>query len=98
MTDEPPIIKLDANASDAAAAREIIKGMLETEGSQYQIELPEDRDELGRLILALAHEAALLAIQVNHDHPEVSATRIVDMLAASEPRRGLRVVDPGDSR
>ena len=72
--------------------------MLETEGSQYQIELPEDRDELGRLILALAHEAALLAIQVNHDHPEVTATRIVDMLAASEPRRGLRVVDPGDGR
>jgi len=96
MTDEPPTIKLDVNASDAAAARAVIKGMLETDGTEYQIELPEDTDELGRLILALAHEAALLAIQVNHDHPEMSASRIVDMLASSEPRRGLRVVGPDD--
>jgi hypothetical protein len=97
MTDQPPIIKLDVNASDAAAARTLIKGMLETDGTEYQIELPEDTDELGRLILALAHEAALLAIQVHHDHPEMSAVRIVDMLASSEPRRGLRVVGPDDN-
>jgi hypothetical protein len=96
MTDEPPIIKLDVNASDAAAARALIKGMLETDGTEYQIELPEDTDELGRLILALAHEAALLALQVHHDHSEMSAVRIVDMLASSEPRRGLRVVGPDD--
>jgi hypothetical protein len=97
MTDEPPIIKLDVNATDAAAARALIKGMLETGGTEYQIELPEDTDELGRLILALAHEAALLAIQVHHDHPDMSAVRIVEMLATSEPRRGLRVVGPDDT-
>ena len=92
MTDEPPIIKLDVNVSDAAVVRALIKGMLETERTEYQIELPEDTDELGRLILALAHEAALLTIQVHQDHPEMPTARIVDMLASSEPRRGLRVV------
>ncbi len=97
MADEPPIIKLDASASDAATARELIKGMLEREDAEFEIELPEDPGELGRLILALAHEAALLALQVHHDHPDVTAARIVDMLASSEPRRGLRVVKPDDS-
>ena len=94
MTDEPPIINLDVNASDAAAARTLIKGMLETEGWDYKVELPADPNELGRLVLALAHEAALLAFQVHVDHPDTPAVKIVDMLAANEPRRGLRVVDP----
>ncbi len=94
MTDEPPIIKLDVTAGDAAAARTLIKGMLETEGSEYDLELPADPNELGRLVLALAHEASLLALQVHLDHPDTPAGKIVDMLAASEPRRGLRVVDP----
>ena len=45
--------------------------------------------------LRLAHEAALLAHQVHVDHPDTTAVQIVDMLAANEPRRGLRLVDPG---
>jgi hypothetical protein len=93
MTDEPPI-SLDVNASDAAAARNLIKGMLATEGWEYNVELPADPNELGRLVLALAHEAALLARQVHIDHPDTPAVTIVDMLAANEPRKGLRVVDP----
>jgi hypothetical protein len=95
MTDEPPIINLDVTATDAAVARTLIKAMLETEGWDYKVELPADPSELGRLVLALAHEAALLAFQVHVDHPDTPAVKIVDMLAANEPRRGLRVVDPG---
>jgi hypothetical protein len=94
MTDEPPIINLDVSSSDAAAARTLIKGMLATEGWEYNVELPADTNELGRLVLALAHEAALLALQVHADHPDTPAVKIVDLLAATEPRRGLRLVDP----
>ena len=94
MTDEPPVIKLDVTAGDAAAARALIKGMLETEGWDYNVEFPADPDELGRLVLALAHEAALLALQVHVDHPDTPAVKIVDLLAATEPRRGLRIVGP----
>ena len=94
MTDEPPIISLDVTVDDAAAARTLIKGMLETEGWDYNVELPADPNELGRLVLALAHEAALLARQVHIDHPDTPAVKIVDMLAANEPRRGLRIVGP----
>ena len=94
MTDEPPIINLDATAGDAVVARTLIKGMLETEGWDYKVELPADHGELGRLVLAVAHEAALLAFQVHVDHPDTPTVKIVDMLAANEPRRGLRIVDP----
>jgi hypothetical protein len=94
MTDEPPIINLDVTADDAAVARMLIKGMLATEGWDYNVELPADPNELGRLVLALAHEAALLALQVQVDHPDTPAIKIVDMLAANEPRKGLRLVDP----
>jgi len=97
MTDEPPIINLDVTADDAAAARTLIKGMLSTDSWDYNVELPADTNELGRLVLALAHEAALLAFQVHVDHPDTPAVTIVDMLAASEPRKGLRLVDPGST-
>ena len=93
MTDEPPI-NLEVSASDAAAARALIKNMLTTDGWEYEVELPADPTELGRLVFALAHEAALLAHQVHVDHPDTPAVQIVDMLAANEPRRGLRLVDP----
>jgi hypothetical protein len=94
MTDEPPIINLDVTVDDAAAARILIKGMLATEGWDYNVELPADPNELGRLVLALAHEAALLAHQVHVDHPDTPAVTIVDMLATTEPRKGLRIVGP----
>ena len=97
MTDEPPIINLDVTTDDAAAARTLIKGMLSTDGWDYNVELPADMNELGRLVLALAHEAALLAFQVHVDHPDTPAVKIVDMLAANEPRKGLRLVDPDSS-
>jgi len=62
MTDEPSIINLDVTVGGAAAARTLIKEMLATEGWDYNIGLPADPNELGRLVLAVAHEEALLAL------------------------------------
>ena len=98
MTDEPPIINLDVTAGDAAAARGHSSRACSrpTVGTTTSSSPPTSTSSAGSCSRWL-DEAALLAFQVHVDHPDTPAVKIVDMLAANEPRKGLRLVDPDPS-